>query len=191
LLDQFGLTDAADRPVRTYSGGMRRRLDLGAALVTDPPVLFLDEPTTGLDPGSRLDLWEVIETLVADGTTVLLTTQYLEEADRLADNVVVIDRGRIAAEGTPKQLKSRLGETVIELEFHNRPDSASAAAQLLGADISAGTVVRQSMSDGARTLRDTLNHLDAAGLVPSHVALREPTLDDVFLALTGSNGAGQ
>jgi ABC-2 type transport system ATP-binding protein len=187
LLDQFRLSDAADRPVRTYSGGMRRRLDLAAALVTDPPVLFLDEPTSGLDPASRLDLWEVIEMLVADGTTVLLTTQYLEEADRLADNVVVIDRGRIVAEGTPKQLKSRLGETVIEFEFHNRPDWALAAAQLLGADTGAGTVVRQVMSDGATTLREALNRLDAAGLAPTHVALREPTLDDVFLSLTGNN----
>ena len=104
LLDQFGLVDAGNRPVRTYSGGMRRRLDLGAALVAQPPVLFLDEPTTGLDPASRLDLWGVIESLVSDGTTVLLTTQYLEEADRLADNIVVIDKGRIAAEGTPRQI---------------------------------------------------------------------------------------
>jgi ABC-2 type transport system ATP-binding protein len=185
LLAQFRLSDAGDRPVRTYSGGMRRRLDLGAALVTHPPVLFLDEPTTGLDPGSRLDLWEVIETLVADGTTVLLTTQYLEEADRLADNIIVIDQGRIAAEGTAKQLKARLGDTVIELEFANA-DTAGLAAQLLGVGTNAGTVVRQVMSNGAATLRDTLNHLDANGIVPAHVALREPTLDDVFLTLTGS-----
>jgi ABC-2 type transport system ATP-binding protein len=190
LLDQFQLTDAGDRPVRTYSGGMRRRLDLGAALVTHPPVLFLDEPTTGLDPGSRLDLWGVIETLVADGTTVLLTTQYLEEADRLADNIVVIDQGRIAAEGTAKQLKSRLGDTVIEYEFRS-PDVAATAAALLGVGTSAGTIVRLVMADGATTLRDALNRLEAAGLVPSHVALREPTLDDVFLTLTGTNGAGE
>jgi ABC-2 type transport system ATP-binding protein len=190
LLAQFRLSDAADRPVRTYSGGMRRRLDLGAALVTHPPVLFLDEPTTGLDPASRQDLWEVIEGLVGDGTTVLLTTQYLEEADRLADNIIVIDRGKIAAEGTAKQLKARLGDTVIEFEFAS-PAVAAQAAVLFGADTTAGTVVRQVMSDGATTLRDALNRLDAGGLVPSHVALREPTLDDVFLTLTSSNGAGE
>ncbi|MGB8861548.1 MAG: ATP-binding cassette domain-containing protein [Ilumatobacteraceae bacterium] len=186
LLDQFHLTDAGDRPVRTYSGGMRRRLDLGAALVAHPPVLFLDEPTTGLDPASRLDLWGVIETLVSDGTTVLLTTQYLEEADRLADNIVVIDRGLIAAEGTAKQLKSRLGDTVIEFELAT-PETAVVAAELLGGTVAAGTIVRLVMSDGSRTLRDALNRLTAADISPHHVALREPTLDDVFLTLTGTN----
>jgi ABC-2 type transport system ATP-binding protein len=190
LLAQFRLSDAADRPVRTYSGGMRRRLDLGAALVTHPPVLFLDEPTTGLDPASRLDLWEVIEGLVGDGTTVLLTTQYLEEADRLADNIIVIDRGTIAAEGTAKQLKSRLGDTVIEFEFATTAEAAR-AAEVFATDTSAGTIVRQVMTDGASTLRDALNHLEAVGLVPAHVALREPTLDDVFLTLTTSNGADE
>jgi ABC-2 type transport system ATP-binding protein len=189
LLAQFRLSDAADRPVRTYSGGMRRRLDLGAALVTHPPVLFLDEPTTGLDPASRQDLWEVIEGLVGDGTTVLLTTQYLEEADRLADNIIVIDRGTIAAEGTAKQLKSRLGDTVIEFEFAS-PADAARAAEVFATDTSAGTIVRQVMSEGAATLRDALNRLESADLLPSHVALREPTLDDVFLTLT-SNGASE
>ncbi|MDP2292636.1 MAG: ATP-binding cassette domain-containing protein [Actinomycetota bacterium] len=188
LLDQFNLTDAGNRPVRTYSGGMRRRLDLGAALVSRPPVLFLDEPTTGLDPASRLDLWAVIETLVADGTTVLLTTQYLEEADRLADNIVVIDGGLVVAEGTAKQLKARLGDTVIEFEFH-APSDASHAAEALGGTVAAGTVVRLVMSEGPATLRDAMNRLDAAELTPSHVALREPTLDDVFLTLTGNSGA--
>jgi ABC-2 type transport system ATP-binding protein len=190
LLAQFRLSDAADRPVRTYSGGMRRRLDLGAALVTHPPVLFLDEPTTGLDPASRLDLWEVIEGLVGDGTTVLLTTQYLEEADRLADNIIVIDRGKIAAEGTAKQLKARLGDTVIEFEFASTADAAR-AAEVFATDTSAGTIVRQVMTDGAATLREALNRLESAQLVPAHVALREPTLDDVFLALTTSTGAGE
>ncbi|MDO8391330.1 MAG: ATP-binding cassette domain-containing protein [Actinomycetota bacterium] len=185
LLDQFRLTDAADRPVRTYSGGMRRRLDLGAALVTHPPILFLDEPTTGLDPSSRLDLWAVIEGLVSDGTTVLLTTQYLEEADRLADNIVVIDGGLVVAEGTAKQLKSRLGDTVIEFEFRSPADAAH-AADVLGSVTSAGTIVRVVMSEGPNTLREALNRLETAGLVPGHVALREPTLDDVFLTLTGS-----
>lgn len=190
LLDQFRLSDAGDRPVRTYSGGMRRRLDLGAALVSQPPVLFLDEPTTGLDPASRLDLWEVIETLVADGTTVLLTTQYLEEADRLADNIVVIDKGLVAAEGTAKQLKARLGDTVIELEFA-KAATAEEAAVVLGTTTTASTIVRTVMADGPTTLRDALNRLDSHGIVPAHVALREPTLDDVFLALTGTNGAAQ
>jgi len=185
LLHQFGLVDAGNRPVRTYSGGMRRRLDLGAALVAKPPVLFLDEPTTGLDPASRLDLWGVIESLVADGTTVLLTTQYLEEADRLADNIIVIDKGRIAAEGTAKQLKSRLGDTVIEFEFAS-PDLAKSAATTLGSTVAAGTVVRVVMTDGPATLRDAMNRLSAVDITPSHVALREPTLDDVFLTLTGS-----
>jgi len=185
LLDQFGLVDAGNRPVRTYSGGMRRRLDLGAALVAKPPVLFLDEPTTGLDPASRLDLWGVIESLVADGTTVLLTTQYLEEADRLADNIIVIDKGRIAAEGSAKQLKSRLGDTVIEFEFAS-PVLAESAATALGSTVAAGTVVRVVMTDGPATLRDAMNRLSAVDITPSHVALREPTLDDVFLTLTGS-----
>jgi ABC-2 type transport system ATP-binding protein len=184
LLQQFRLTDAADRPVRTYSGGMRRRLDLGAALVTHPPVLFLDEPTTGLDPASRLDLWEVIEGLVGDGTTVLLTTQYLEEADRLADDIVVIDHGRVVAHGTPQELKARLGDTVIELQFPS-PAAAAAAAEVLGTEATAGTVVRQVMHEGASTLRDTLNRLHEGGVEASHVLLREPTLDDVFLTLTG------
>ena len=187
LLDQFGLVDAGNRPVRTYSGGMRRRLDLGAALVAQPPVLFLDEPTTGLDPASRLDLWGVIESLVSDGTTVLLTTQYLEEADRLADNIIVIDKGLIAAEGTAKQLKGRIGDTVIEFEFAN-PGVAASAATTLGSTVAAGTVVRLVMSNGPATLRDAMNQLAAADIAPSHVALREPTLDDVFLTLTG-NGA--
>ncbi len=187
LLQQFHLTDAANRPARTYSGGMRRRLDLGAALVSNPPVLFLDEPTTGLDPASRLDLWDVIETLVSDGTTVLLTTQYLEEADRLADNIVVIDKGLIAAEGTAKQLKARLGDTVIEFEFHSAAEAAS-SAQLIGGTLAAGTIVRLVMSSGPSTLRDALNQLTAAEITPAHVALREPTLDDVFLSLTGTNG---
>jgi ABC-2 type transport system ATP-binding protein len=183
LLDQFRLTDAADRPVRTYSGGMRRRLDLGAALVTHPPILFLDEPTTGLDPASRLDLWAVIEELVHDGTTVLLTTQYLEEADRLADNIIVIDAGRVVAEGTAKSLKGRLGDTVIEFEFRSPADAALAAESLASA-VSAGTIVRVVMSEGPDTLRGSLNSLAEAGLRPKHVALREPTLDDVFLTLT-------
>jgi ABC-2 type transport system ATP-binding protein len=189
LLAQFGLSDAANRPARTYSGGMRRRLDLAAALVTHPPVLFLDEPTSGLDPASRLDLWDVIEGLVADGTTVLLTTQYLEEADRLADNIVVIDQGVVAAEGTVTELKARLGDTVIELEFGDATQ-ASAAAGALGVQSSASTVVRVVMADGPSTLRSTLNRLADAGIVPTHVSLLQPTLDDVFLTLTSGTSTG-
>jgi ABC-2 type transport system ATP-binding protein len=188
LLDQFHLADAAGRPARTYSGGMRRRLDLAAALVTHPPVLLLDEPTTGLDPASRQDLWDVISELVADGTTVLLTTQYLEEADRLADRIVVVDRGALAAEGTAAELKSRLGETTVELGF---PDVATAtrAAELLadvGAAASEGVTVTLPLRGGARTVRDVLNRLDAAGLEVGRLDLHEPTLDDVFLTLTGT-----
>jgi len=151
-------------------------------------VLFLDEPTTGLDPASRLELWDIARELVADGTTVLLTTQYLEEADRLADNIVVIDKGLIAAEGTAKQLKSRLGDTVIEFELAS-PQIAVVAAELLGGTVAAGTIVRLVMSNGPSTLRDALNRLSSADVVPAHVALREPTLDDVFLTLTGNSGA--
>src|SRR5207244_1346873 len=146
ILDRFGLHDAADRPVRTYSGGMRRRLDVGAALVHKPPVLFLDEPTTGLDPEGRNELWEVIRELVSDGTTVLLTTQYLEEADRLADRIVVIDGGKVIADDTPEALKARMGSTVTELRF-NEPAEATQAEALIGhaGDVHAeldGSIVR-------------------------------------------------
>jgi ABC-2 type transport system ATP-binding protein len=189
LLDQFGLTDAGDRPARTYSGGMRRRLDLAAALVTHPPVLLLDEPTTGLDPASRSGLWDVIESLVADGTTVLLTTQYLEEADRLANRIVVIDKGLVAAEGTPAELKATLGETTIALRLRNVDDATSATALLTeyGA-VRGGTdplTVAVPLRGGAKTIREVLNRLDSAALDVGRLDLHEPTLDDVFLNLTG------
>jgi len=191
LLDQFHLSDAAGRPARTYSGGMRRRLDLAAALVTHPPVLLLDEPTTGLDPASRQDLWDVIGGLVADGTTVLLTTQYLEEADRLADRIVVVDRGAVAAEGTAAELKARLGETTVELGFTDVGTAARAAELLAGAGGVAheGLVVTLPLRGGARTIRDVLNRLDAAGLEVGRLDLHEPTLDDVFLTLTGAGAS--
>ena len=190
LLDQFQLTDAANRPARTYSGGMRRRLDLGAALVTHPPVLLLDEPTTGLDPASRSDLWEVIGGLVADGTTVLLTTQYLEEADRLADRIIVIDKGVIAAEGTAAELKARLGETTVVLTFADA-QWAQRAADLL-VDFDASTLANDAsalaipLRGGPSTVRTVLNMLDSASIVAAHIDLHEPTLDEVFLSLTGT-----
>jgi len=189
LLERFDLADAADRTARTYSGGMRRRLDLAAALVHRPPVLFLDEPTTGLDPQSRNDLWDVVRGLVADGTTVLLTTQYLEEADLLADRIVVIDRGTVLVEGTSAELKRRLGATVVELSMPDEGQAAAAVGVLEGLDIGAvtreGVGVRLSASDGTRALVATVRALDGAGLEPATAAVREPSLDDVFLTLTG------
>jgi ABC-2 type transport system ATP-binding protein len=189
LLERFELTEAADRPVRTYSGGMRRRIDLAAALVNQPPVLFLDEPTTGLDPYSRNEVWAMIGELVADGTTVVLTTQYLEEADRLASRVAVVDEGRVIANDTPTALKARLGSTVIELGFTDAAAAERARGLLVGTVAGApeleGTIVRLSSADGARLLVDALRTLDAEGLVPATLTVREPSLDDVFLALTG------
>ena len=189
LLERFELTDAADRPVRTYSGGMRRRLDVSAALVHRPPVLFLDEPTTGLDVYSRRELWDVIGGLVADGTTVLLTTQYLEEADHLADHIVVIDRGSVIAAGTASELKGRIGSTVVELGFGDaalalRASSLVARCCVRSPEVD-GSLVHFEISDGPRVLVDTLRALDGEGLVPDTLNVREPTLDDVFLTLTG------
>jgi ABC-2 type transport system ATP-binding protein len=189
LLGQFDLTDAADRPARTYSGGMRRRLDLCAALVHRPPVLFLDEPTTGLDLYSRKQLWAVIEDLQSEGTTLLLTTQYLEEADRLADDIVVIDRGQVLAQGAPAHLKSQIGGTVIEVGFAD-PGEARRAQGLISnfacrnPEVD-GSELRFECVDGARVLVDALRTLDGEGLAPATIAVREPSLDDVFLALTG------
>jgi ABC-2 type transport system ATP-binding protein len=198
LLERFGLTDAAQRPVHTYSGGMRRRLDLAAALVHRPPVLFLDEPTTGLDPTSRSHLWQVIEELVAEGATLVLTTQYLEEADRLADRIAVVDRGHLIAEGTPTQLKGGLGGTVIAITLED-PAAGVRAATLLerfatanagspagdGAVRLDGSSLDLTVDDGARTVVEVLRTLDGAGIAPAGLAVREPSLDDVFLSLTG------
>jgi daunorubicin resistance ABC transporter ATP-binding subunit len=189
LLNQFDLADAGDRPLKTYSGGMRRRLDLAAALVARPTVLFLDEPTTGLDPQSRNDLWEVIESLVGGGTTVLLTTQYLEEADRLASDLVVIDHGHVIAEGTPTELKASLGATVLEVGL-DTIDHAHRTSELfasLGSHTPTvnGTVVEVTVDDGPRSAMAGLRLLDQAGVIPTAFTVREPSLDDVFLGLTG------
>ena len=189
LLAKFDLEDAADRTLRTYSGGMRRRLDIAASLVTKPPVLFLDEPTTGLDLTSRNALWETIEQLVADGTTVLLTTQYLEEADRLAERIAVVDGGKVIANDTPANLKAQLGSTVVEMRFEGDGRSTQAATVLTGnvngqVERDDGTL-RITSNDGARILIDVLRMLDTNGVEPDTLAVREPSLDDVFLALTG------
>ena len=195
VLERFGLTDAAGRSVRTYSGGMRRRLDLGASLVGRPPVLLLDEPTTGLDPRTRMDLWRFIEHLVADGTTVLLTTQYLEEADRLAHRIVVIDQGRVIAEGTSDELKDRLGGDVLELRVVDAADleKASQSVADLGAErpqIDAGQRrVSIPVSGGATTLIAAARRLDDEGIGLEDIGIRRPSLDDVFLALTGHGTA--
>ena len=189
LLEQFGLSDAANRTCKTYSGGMRRRLDLAAALVANPPLLFLDEPTTGLDPQSRQDLWAIIENLVEGGTTVLLTTQYLEEADRLCKQLVVLDHGRIIAEGTSQQLKTRLGNTVLALTFANTSDANLAG--VLVKDLSDtpanidGTVVEVTVANGPAAAADALRRIDAGNIALTGLTLREPSLDDVFLSLTG------
>ncbi|SCG39824.1 ATP-binding cassette domain-containing protein [Micromonospora humi] len=187
LVERFDLGEVAGKPVRTYSGGLRRRADLAASLVVDRPVLFLDEPTTGLDPRSRRALWEVVRQLRADGTTVLLTTQYLEEADQLADRVLLIDHGRVVAEGTPDELKGRLGGTVCEVRVEDPRARETAAARLREAfpDLTEDDDVLR-VAAGAGTLTEVVRRLESAGVEADDVTVRRPTLDEVFLSLTGS-----
>jgi ABC-2 type transport system ATP-binding protein len=192
VLERFDLTDAAHRTAKTYSGGMRRRLDLGASLVGRPQILFLDEPTTGLDPRSRLEMWDIIRELVHDGTTLMLTTQYLEEADRLADQIAVIDGGRVIAEGTSDELKSRVGGEVLAIRVADRSKAGEAAGAVLGLGPGGGTVDNNSGeisvpvgTDGTAILTEAVRRLDDSGIRLADIGLRKPTLDDVFLSLTG------
>jgi ABC-2 type transport system ATP-binding protein len=197
LLERFELTDAAHRTAKTYSGGMRRRLDLGASLVGRPQVLFLDEPTTGLDPRSRLEMWDIIRELVKEGTTLLLTTQYLEEADRLANRIAVIDLGRVIAEGTSDELKARVGGEVLALRVADRDRAPDAAGAVLGLGPGGGNVDNNTGeinvpvgTDGTTILTEAVRRLDAEGILLADVGLRRPTLDDVFLGLTGHAAEG-
>ena len=191
VLDQLGLADAGDRLVRTYSGGMRRRLDLGASMVGAPRLLLLDEPTTGLDPRSRIELWDAITAMVDNGTDVLLTTQYLEEADRLATQVVIIDYGKVIAQGTPADLKSRAGRDVIELHAHDRAHIPELAAIMQRVGVEAPRVdtgtrrITVPVDGGTAVLPAAVRAIDDAGLRVEDIAVRRPTLDEVFLALTG------
>lgn len=199
ILEQLSLTDAADRPAKTYSGGMRRRLDLGASLMFQPKIVFLDEPTTGLDPRTRLELWDVIRNLAKSGSTVLLTTQYLEEADALASKITVIDHGKVVAEGTATELKNSLGADVVEVHFADKDRAKGREAlhklsnrviedELTGA-------YRLPAKEGSKTLLQVAQALDTAKIEPVELSLHRPTLDDVFLAVTGhkagANGGSQ
>lgn len=191
LLEWFNLSEAMDRTAKTYSGGMRRRLDLAAALVVRPPVMFLDEPTTGLDPRNRLALWEVIETLVDQGTTLLLTTQYLEEADRLAHDIAVVDHGKVIARGTADTLKAQIGGERVEVVVHQREDVSEAVAALAPYAKGDPAVEKNTrkitvpVSGGAKVLADVIRELDSRSIEIDDIGLRRPTLDDVFLSLTG------
>ncbi|MCX4560539.1 ATP-binding cassette domain-containing protein [Streptomyces phaeochromogenes] len=197
LLEQFHLADAADRPAKTYSGGMRRRLDLAAALVVSPPVMFMDEPTTGLDPRNRQQLWEVIKDLVSGGTTLLLTTQYLEEADHLAHEIAVVDQGRVIARGTADQLKARTGGERVEVVVHEREHIETASEVLRGFGKGDTTVEQHTrkltvpVTGGAKLLAEVIRELDTRGIEIDDIGLRRPTLDDVFLSLTGHHAEAE
>lgn len=188
LLKQFDLVEASNRPVKTYSGGMRRRLDLSMSLIASPPIIFLDEPTTGLDPRSRLTMWSMIEKLAKEGTTILLTTQYMEEADHLADNIVVIDNGKVIAEGTSDELKSKVGSDRLELTIDKKSSLEKAEEVIDGKVLKVDRedrIVSIATKKGAGELRQILEQLEAAKINVVDVSLHRPTLDDVFLSLTG------
>lgn len=191
LLEHFDLSDSADRPAKTYSGGMRRRLDLAGALVARPPIMFLDEPTTGLDPRSRLGMWQVINDLVAEATTVLLTTQYLEEADELADDIVVIDHGKAISRGTPTELKRQIGGERLEITLRSRSDAEAAVHEIDALGHTEYTVDDQAnrisvpVSNGTTALFEAVRRLDSASITPVDIGTHRPSLDDVFMKLTG------
>lgn len=188
LLNDFDLVDAADRPAKTYSGGMRRRLDLAVSLIASPPIIFLDEPTTGLDPRSRIAMWNIIKRLMADGTTILLTTQYLEEADQLADKIVVIDGGKVIAQGSARQLKSKVGKDRLELTFKDEK-ALSAAKKALGESAidteDKEFALSMVIDNTSKDVKDALEKLSKKKIDIESMAVRKPTLDDVFLSLTG------
>ena len=190
LLEQFSLTDAAKRPIRTYSGGMRRRLDLSASLIVKPKILFLDEPTTGLDPRGRQEMWGVIKSLVRGGTTLLLTTQYLEEADQLADDIVVVDHGKVIARGTSDQLKRQVGGERLEIvaAANDLPQVKEIVAKVAGGNVSVDEGIRQvsaPVTTGSKALIEAARQLDDLGIHPLDIGLKRPSLDDVFISLTG------
>jgi ABC-2 type transport system ATP-binding protein len=190
LLEQFSLTDAAKRPIRTYSGGMRRRLDLSASLIVKPKILFLDEPTTGLDPRGRQEMWGVIKSLVRGGTTLLLTTQYLEEADQLADDIVVVDHGKVIARGTSDQLKRQVGGERLEIvaAANDLAQVKEIVAKVAGGNVSVDEGIRQvsaPVTTGSKALIEAARQLDDLGIHPLDIGLKRPSLDDVFISLTG------
>lgn len=194
LLEEFNLVDAAERPVRTYSGGMRRRLDLAVSLIATPPIIFLDEPTTGLDPRSRIAMWEIIDNLKKRGSTILLTTQYLEEADQLADRIVVIDGGKVIAEGTAKELKAKVGKDRLELTFENAAAYKKALSLVdgKGSDHDEDSfMITTTINDTNKDVARVLNDLTNAKIKIASMAVHKPTLDDVFLSLTGKVKKGE